>query len=158
MYSMRIRPEIKITIIYLSFGVLWILLSDKVIRVFNPAWQEWLQTAKGILFVSITATILYILLRRYYTELKRRIDRLEKHEEALKIQNEKLQDISWMQSHVVRSPLASLMGCIALMKETTNTPNEQEQILDGMMESATRLDEVIKHISRQSEVINPKDE
>lgn len=155
---MRIRPEIKITIIYLNFGILWILLSDKVIQAFNPTWQEWLQTIKGILFVSITATILYILLRRYYTELKRRIDRLEKHEEALQIQNQKLQDISWVQSHVVRSPLASLMGCISLMKETTNSPKEQEQILDGMMESATRLDEVIKHISRQSEVINPKAE
>jgi signal transduction histidine kinase len=155
---MRIRPELKITLIYLSFGILWILLSDKIIQVFGPAWQQLLQTAKGILFVSITALMLYMLLYRYYKELNKRIQRLEIHEAALEKQNEKLKDISWMQSHVVRSPLASLMGCVVLLKETVNNREEQEQILDGVMESATRLDEVIKHISKHSETVNMRNQ
>lgn len=153
---MRIRPEIKVTIVYLLFGTLWVLLSDKMLNMLPPAAQQLLQTIKGVLFVGITAFLLYILLRKYYKELNRRIEHLERHELALEQQNKKLRDISWMQSHVVRSPLATLMGCLALLKEVHNSPEDMKQILDGLDESATKLDDVIRQISKQSEIAGPE--
>lgn len=78
-----------------------------------------------------------------------------RHIQAIEMQNKKLQDISWMQSHVVRSPLASLMGCAELLKDGECNPEEQEQVLAGLLNSAERLDAVIRQISQQSETVSP---
>jgi PAS domain S-box-containing protein len=54
-----------ITFIYLIIGILWIILTDKILfAIFNNAQQLSLaQTYKGWLYVGITSIILYLLLR-----------------------------------------------------------------------------------------------
>ena len=66
---------------------------------------------------------------------------------AIEAQNEKLRDIAWVQSHVVRAPLSRLMGLIDLFKDNQNTDEENCLIADYLLTSAHELDDVIKDIT-----------
>jgi PAS domain S-box-containing protein len=69
---------------------------------------------------------------------------------AIEKQNEKFKEIAWIQSHVVRAPLARLMGLIQLIKDEYIRENETEQILDYITSSAHELDRIIKDISNKA--------
>lgn len=71
---------------------------------------------------------------------------------AIEEQNEKLKEISWMQSHVIRAPLSRIMGLIQMMK-TLNIEQDKDDIektLQYVMQSANELDEVIKNITAKT--------
>ena len=66
-------------------------------------------------------------------------------------QNTKLKEISWIQSHVVRAPLARLIGLVQLIKDLELKDLEKAEILDYILLSANDLDDVIKDINRKTE-------
>jgi PAS domain S-box-containing protein len=68
-------------------------------------------------------------------------------------QNHKLQEIAWMQSHVIRAPLARLMGLVDLIKNYQNSETEKNELLDHILTSAYSLDEIIRDISSKTEQI-----
>jgi len=70
-----------------------------------------------------------------------------KYIEAIEIQNKKLKEISWMQSHVVRAPVARLMGLVNLIQNYDNSETEQNEILGHILSSAHELDNIIRDIS-----------
>ncbi|TGK81335.1 PAS domain S-box protein [Leptospira noumeaensis] len=70
---------------------------------------------------------------------------------AIQTQNEKLKAIAWTQSHVVRNPLAKLMGIVDLIKTGTLSPSEEKRSLDHLIESAKELDEIIQDIVLKSQ-------
>ncbi|MFV8226570.1 response regulator [Christiangramia aquimixticola] len=81
-------------------------------------------------------------------------DRLH-HIKAIEQQNEKLSNISWMQSHVVRAPVARLLALIELIKvEQDVAPEEMNLYLNEIIESAEELDTVIREISNKATTIN----
>nr|WP_295932127.1 PAS domain-containing protein [uncultured Dyadobacter sp.] len=67
--------------------------------------------------------------------------------------NHKLQEIAWMQSHVIRAPLARLMGLIDLIRNYQNSEVEKGELLDHVLTSAYALDEIIRDISSKTEQI-----
>ncbi|WP_026462023.1 PAS domain S-box protein [Adhaeribacter aquaticus] len=71
---------------------------------------------------------------------------------AIEAQNAKLREIAWMQSHVVRAPLARLMGLVDLL---SSKPSELDkiQILEYIQQSAVELDGVIREMVRKTEKI-----
>jgi PAS domain S-box-containing protein len=74
---------------------------------------------------------------------------------AIEAQNEKLREISWMQSHVIRAPLSRIMGLVPLLA-TPATDKEQKQIYDYLIASANELDSVIRSITKATTTINLK--
>lgn len=66
------------------------------------------------------------------------------HLKAIKEQNKVLRAISWNQSHVVRAPVARLMGLIHVIKEEGLEREEREKILNFIIDSAEEIDSVIK--------------
>ncbi len=65
-------------------------------------------------------------------------------------QNDTLKEISWIQSHVVRAPLARMLGLISLIKHESYPENmTQEQILNLIVDSALELDKTILDISNK---------
>jgi PAS domain S-box-containing protein len=68
---------------------------------------------------------------------------------AIEDQNEKLREISWIQSHVVRSPLSRIMGLIPLIKDADDSA-EKEMMMDYVVASANELDEIIRNITAKS--------
>lgn len=275
---MSVNSVFKITLLYLAFGLLWIFLSDSLLSVFVPGdilQQAKIQTLKGCGYVVLTASLLYVLIKRYHQQLQDKITALEKTqsdlgksednyrklfdsspmpifiydpqtehilkvnnaalsyygytaqefnhmsilqiedeeetdvrglEEKLQItkhegmthtqgihrhkmkdgshafvymqgsviefrgtkahivmitditnqlqyidrveeQNIKLNKIAYMQSHVVRAPLATLMGLVHLLKDETQ---DHKDIVDKVLTSADELDSVIKNISKET--------
>lgn len=69
---------------------------------------------------------------------------------AIEKQNKNLMEISWLQSHVVRAPLARIMGLIPLIKDIKESDKEKKKTLEYILISAHELDEVIKEITNKS--------
>lgn len=94
--------------------------------------------AKLVLVNDITEKVLYI--------------------ETIETQNKALKEISWIQSHVVRAPLARLMGLINLIEnESFSTNPELNGLLGHIKNSSVELDYIIRDISKKSESIPPLD-
>ena len=70
-----------------------------------------------------------------------------KYIEAIEEQNEKLHQISWIQSHIVRAPLSRIMGLVPLINEVKNISPETATMLRYLLASANELDEAIKSIT-----------
>lgn len=67
-----IRPSIArnaafVAMTYVAVGVLWITATDQIVNAFtdDPATRETLQSAKGNLWILITAAIIFALVRAY---------------------------------------------------------------------------------------------
>jgi PAS domain S-box-containing protein len=68
-----VSSSLKIPLIYLLVGILWIVGSDQVIHVLVPDFTTfaWLQTLKGWFFIAVTTLLLHWLIRRDQRTLKR---------------------------------------------------------------------------------------
>lgn len=66
---------------------------------------------------------------------------------AIEQQNEKLHAISWMQSHVIRAPLARIMGLIPMFIDPNATLKEKRDISEYLVVSANEMDKVISNIT-----------
>lgn len=73
--------------------------------------------------------------------------------EAIEKQNEKLKEIAWIQSHIVRAPLARMMSIVDIIKNYGLDENDSENLLNHLSTSAEELDIIIKDISKRSEGI-----
>ncbi len=78
----------------------------------------------------------------------------KKSAEALEKQNERLKEISWMQSHVIRAPLARIMGLIPLINDLKENNIELDKMLNYLIVSANELDEVIGDITDKTKVVD----
>ncbi|MBD1258971.1 PAS domain-containing protein [Maribacter polysiphoniae] len=76
---------------------------------------------------------------------------------AIEKQNKKLREIAWMQSHIVRAPLARMMGIIELFYGNLVDENEKIEMLDHVYSSALELDTIIKDIVLKSQSIISKE-
>ncbi len=75
------------------------------------------------------------------------------HTRTIEYQNEKLREIAWLQSHVVRAPLARLMGLIHSLTEDQISDGERKAYLSHIMQSAEELDTIIKNVVNKSREI-----
>lgn len=73
--------------------------------------------------------------------------------QKIQLQNQKLKDIAWIQSHKVRSPVATIMGLIQLFNTEDSADPINAQVLEGISEAAVNLDEVIKEINAKTETM-----
>ncbi|MDO6471192.1 PAS domain S-box protein [Maribacter sp. 1_MG-2023] len=70
------------------------------------------------------------------------------HLNAIEEQNAQLKKIAWTQSHIVRAPVARLMGLINLLTDDKGKLNaeEKEQVLNYIFTSADEIDHIIRDI------------
>lgn len=80
-------PGLKITLIYMILGSLWIILSDKVAKIIVGSNIELLsifQEVKGLFYILITSFILYLLMKGFYGRLRTAHRNLKVNEERYK--------------------------------------------------------------------------
>lgn len=82
------------------------------------------------------------------------ITKQTKYFQAVKKQNETLRQISWVQSHVVRAPLARMKGLMDLYKEKDFEIMTEEQILAEIEKAADEFENVILDISRKTYIVD----
>ncbi|MES3018678.1 MAG: PAS domain S-box protein [Bacteroidota bacterium] len=77
--------------------------------------------------------------------------------EAIEKQNQRLSEIAWIQSHVVRAPIARLMGLIDLIKQPGNDEELKLELLGHVLGSAHELDSIVREITQKAEEIDWND-
>ncbi|MEA5405280.1 PAS domain S-box protein [Arcicella sp. DC2W] len=71
----------------------------------------------------------------------------KKHLGEIEAQNKQLREIAWMQSHVVRAPVARIMGIINLLNDFDSVELSKEELLQNILDSAYELDGIIRKIN-----------
>lgn len=72
MKALRKALPLRTAVIYAVFGILWILLSDKVLNIFVPTpavYSVW-QSIKGGFFVLVSAGLIYLIISSYFNSLQ----------------------------------------------------------------------------------------
>jgi signal transduction histidine kinase len=90
------------------------------------------------------------LFRGLDDSIKERILQIERIEN----QNKTLREITWMQSHTVRTPLSRLMALTDLLKDRDITDEEKQFLIENILISSYELDAIIKDIVVKSELNN----
>ena len=78
---------------------------------------------------------------------------IKKYTNAIEEQNKNLLEIAWLQSHIVRAPLARMMGIINLLRNHDLDSTEHCEYLSHLSTSADELDTIIKDITTKTEEI-----
>lgn len=76
--------------------------------------------------------------------------------EQIKIQNEKLRDIAWIQSHKVRGPVSSILGLIQLVNHANPADPDNAHILQMLTKATNDLDNVIREVVSNTYVLQNK--
>jgi len=83
----------------------------------------------------------------------RDISERRKHVQAIEMQNDKLREIAWIQSHVVRAPLSRLLGLTDMIKKQQGMDGHQIQLINYLIRSANDLDGIIRSIVEKTEEV-----
>jgi len=164
----------RIAIIYLLVGVAWIFVSDRALQVlgFSGKHLTRLQTAKGWLFVIGSATLLYLLLRRYQRqdeaamqaliatqEEVRRMNvdleaRVRERTKQLEVANRELESFAYAVSHDLRAPLRSLSGFSQILRETApaGLDEKSQHYLQRIQEASQRMSSLIEDLLSLSRI------
>lgn len=63
----------------------------------------------------------------------------------------KLEEIAWLQSHVIRAPLARLIGLVNILQNELREDKHHEDLLQHILQTAHELDDVVRTISNKTE-------
>lgn len=69
---------------------------------------------------------------------------------AIETKNKELQNIAWLQSHVMRAPVAKILGIIHLLQQLELNQKEKDNLLIDLVSCATELDTVIHDIAKKT--------
>lgn len=84
------RTSNKIIGIYLTIGILWILISDRSFKYFGVGDDSlFFQTLKGIGFILASGFIFWLMLKRYEDKNEKYLNRLKSRTEDLRISNDR---------------------------------------------------------------------
>jgi light-regulated signal transduction histidine kinase (bacteriophytochrome) len=116
----KMKPALKITLIYACFGITWILLSDYIELISNAD----IQTYKGLFYVLLTAVLLYFLVSYYYKELKKKIKLLEtlnhdleKKSRQLELSTMEFERFTYVTSHDLQEPLRMVNSFLHIIEK-----------------------------------------
>lgn len=98
--------------------------------------------------MDVKAAFVHIQGQNIVMKIARDISNLKAHQKAIQEQNERLKEIAWAQSHLVRAPLAKIMGATELISSSNlSLDTEATELLQALQLSTKELDDVIRQIT-----------
>uniref|UniRef100_UPI003217AF85 sensor histidine kinase n=1 Tax=uncultured Draconibacterium sp. TaxID=1573823 RepID=UPI003217AF85 len=130
----KIKFEYKITLIYLMIGGAWIIFSDQLIYSLsdNTNVLTELQTYKGWLYVTITAILLFFLIKKHLIKLRKAE---QKAVESNRLKSAFFQNIS----HEIRTPMNSIIGFSNLLESEGLSKKETSEYVANITTSSNQL-------------------
>jgi light-regulated signal transduction histidine kinase (bacteriophytochrome) len=124
------KSELKITLLYITIGILWIFLSDHFVLLFiTKNTQEQMtnfQNIKGCFFVISTGLLLFTLLKRHNSAIRQKIEELKEKSTELKKTNNELENYFFLASHDLQEPNRTIISFLTnLEKKYKNSLDEQ---------------------------------
>ncbi|GAA4772050.1 MULTISPECIES: PAS domain S-box protein [Flavobacterium] len=130
------------------------LISNEIFVNFEEVYRHRKKNGE-IIYVSIQSNTIPYKEKEAKVVLVNDITESIKHLKAIEEQNKRLMKIAWTQSHVVRAPLARIMGLVNLISDEGISIEEKLEMLSHVLDSANELDEIIREIVKQSKLILP---
>jgi signal transduction histidine kinase len=144
--SLKPRPPSQSTLgpgglalIYVATGVAWILLSDyafTTVSMENINERQY-QIGKGLLFVFVTGTLLYLLVRWDVRALREYQASLAAAKEKAEEMNRVRSTILANMSHELRTPLTSIIGFAEILKDESEA--QHQEFASMIQDSGLRL-------------------
>jgi signal transduction histidine kinase len=163
---------VAITLFYIALGVSWILFSDLAVErlVPSPADAARLQTYKGVLYVLLSAGVIYALLHVYHSRNQRSLEvvsqmagALSASENALRLANQdlerrvaqrtleleaanrELEAFVHAVSHDLRAPLRSVTGFSQALQDLSpaGLDDKSKHYIARIQEASQRMAELI---------------
>ncbi|WP_424008926.1 sensor histidine kinase [Haloferax denitrificans] len=124
-------------LIYAAFGFLWVATSDSLVE--GLPNHELVQTAKGWLFVVLSALLVYDLVGRSQTELDRTSERLESTLAHTSVLHRILR-------HDIRNACTAILGYAELVESRDDADSNTDPV-EAIRERANRLVEVSDEVA-----------
>lgn len=121
---------------------------------FKDAYGEWRWVeviATNMLHDEVIQGI--IINSREITDWKRQDEDLKKAFFSITLQNRKLKEIAFIQSHELRKPVANILGLVPILN-VTDFSEENMKLLGLLKKSTLELDDMIKRVVSLTESIN----
>jgi light-regulated signal transduction histidine kinase (bacteriophytochrome) len=83
-------------------------------------------------------------------DISERLNQIQK----LELQNRTFKEISWLQSHVVRAPLARMLGLVDVLLDEEISNEDRITCLNHLKTSGQELDKVIFDIVKKAYEVN----
>lgn len=123
--------------------------SKKVHKIFD----KYKRKDGEVLTVSIQSSLIEVDGQNTCLLVANDITERQNHLAEVESMNKQLREIAWIQSHVVRAPLARLMGLVEVFKSYKTADVDTEQLAENIRLSANELDEIIKSISDKTDEV-----
>jgi len=173
---MKLRFEIKITLLYLLLGGLWIMFSDKLLLAItqNKESLSQLQTYKGWFFILITGLFFFTFVRKQLKKLEHSEKRLASTNDHISKQNKILSDKNLTierintelkisrdravesdrlktaflenMSHEIRTPLNGIVGFSELISDASSSDQEKHEYGTIIQHNSQKLLQIIHDI------------
>ncbi|ELZ89181.1 sensor histidine kinase [Haloferax sulfurifontis] len=124
-------------LIYAAFGFLWVATSDSLVE--GLPNHELVQTAKGWMFVVLSALLVYDLVGRSQTELDRTSERLESTLAHTSVLHRILR-------HDIRNACTAILGYAELVESRDESDSNTDPV-EAIRERANRLVEVSDEVA-----------
>jgi len=151
---MKNRIALKIALIYFFIGFLWILFSDQFIFSIERSGNSItiLQTYKGWFFVSITAVLLFFLVRKEIIKKNQIEERLTKAK--LKAEESDLLKSAFLanMSHEIRTPLNGILGFCELIIDDSFSQEDKNIFAKNLTKNGNDLLKLINDIMDISKI------
>lgn len=122
------KQELKVTLLYILIGILWIFISDEVILIFMTKNDiesiTYFQNIKGTFYILSTALFLYFMLKKHNDVISQKMKELKKNTKALKNTNQELEQYINLASHDLQEPNRTVISFL------TNLERKYESQLD----------------------------
>lgn len=164
------RSEVKITVIYLVIGFLWILVSDRLLLFIYGNDKMYalsvFQTAKGLFYVASTAGILYFLIRAHNRTVEQKVKELERLNRELEIKsdtlraaNTEMEQFAFVASHDLQEPLRTISSFLTLLKDqyASKLDAPGKQYIALVVEAAGRMRQIVYDLLNYSLTGNNND-
>ena len=151
---MKNRIALKITLIYFTLGLLWILFSDDLaVRLTNSAEAlDKIQNYKGAFFILITSILLFLLVRNEILKKNKieaeLIKAKNKAEEADLLKSAFISNMS----HEIRTPLNGILGFCELILDDSFTTEEKKVFAQNLTKNGGDLLKLINDIMDISKI------
>jgi signal transduction histidine kinase len=160
----QLSPPQRTALIYLAVSATWILLSDRVIEFIAGSEEQitGLQSIKGVVFVSVTSLLIYVLVNRDYKKAQQKQEQLEtlsaeletrvaERTAELEAANEHLVELDWIKSkliadisHEIRSPMTSINLRLDMLERVDAT--RRGEYITGLHQQVNQLHDMIEDV------------